>query len=167
VAKKMGADIEYRSPKEVCGQRVADIAIKGIGALSGIDVPPEEVPSMIDEIPALAMLAACANGVTRMSGLAELRVKESDRLALVAKGLIACGVRLEEGEDTLTIHGNGTPPKGGALIASALDHRIAMSSLTLGCAAKNTITIDDARPIETSFPHFAELMNGVGCRINV
>ena len=119
---------------------------------------------MIDEYPVLAMAAACAQGTTRMLGIGELRVKESDRLSLTAEGLGACGVRLEAGSDTLTVHGAGVP-EGGATVATELDHRIAMSFLVLGMAARSPVAIDDAGPIETSFPGFTEAMRGLGAKI--
>src|SRR5690606_24713109 len=108
----------------------------------------------------------CASGTTKITGLAELRVKESDRLAMIAEGLKACGVTLEMGEDSLTIHGTGKPPQGGAQIKTALDHRIAMSFLVLGTATDEPIQIDDAAPIHTSFPKFVNLMNGLGTDIS-
>ncbi|MCB1840470.1 MAG: 3-phosphoshikimate 1-carboxyvinyltransferase, partial [Alphaproteobacteria bacterium] len=129
-------------------------------------VPAERAPSMIDEFPVLAIAAACAEGTTRMSGLAELRVKESDRLLMIAKGLEACGVKLEMGEDSLTIYGTGKPPQGGALIETALDHRIAMSFLVLGCVSDEPVAIDDAAPIRTSFPNFIDLMNDLGAQLS-
>ena len=164
--KDMGAEIAFENETIEGGEPVADLSVKGTGPLKGIDVPPERVPSMIDEFPVLAMAAACAEGTTHMSGLAELRVKESDRLLMVAKGLEACGVKLEMGEDSLTIHGTGAPPKGGAKIETALDHRIAMSFLTLGTATSEPIEIDDAAPIKTSFPNFTDLMNDLGADIS-
>lgn len=163
--KDMGADVAYTHSRTVSGEAVADIVVRGQGPLKGIDLPAHAVPDMIDEIPALAMLAACARGTTRLVGLSELRVKESDRLAAVAKGLAACGVRIEEGPDSLTIHGSGQSPQGGALIETALDHRIAMSFLCLGCATKDPISIDDGSAIDTSFPHFVEVMNALGADI--
>ena len=111
------------------------------------------------------MAAACADGTTTMSGLAELRVKESDRLLTVAEGLKACGVDLEMGEDNLSIHGTGQPPQGGAKIKTFLDHRIAMSFLVLGTTTQNSVSIDDGAPIKTSFPNFIELMNDLGAHI--
>lgn len=161
---EMGADIKFENKRIDGGEAVADIVIKG-GKLKGTDVPPERVPSMIDEFPVLAMAASCADGATRMTNLGELRVKESDRLAMIAEGLKACGVKLEMGEDSLTIHGTGKPPKGGAKIATALDHRIAMSFLVLGTVTDEPIQIDDAAPIQTSFPKFTALMNDLGADI--
>lgn len=161
----MGADIEFTNRRIQAGEEVADIIVRGHGPLKGIDVDPARAPSMIDEFPVLAMAAACAEGTTKMTGLAELRVKESDRLLMVAEGLKACGVNLEMGEDWLTIHGTGKPPKGRATIKTALDHRIAMSFLVLGSVTDHPITIDDGTPIATSFPNFVELMNELGCDI--
>lgn len=163
--KDMGADITLENERVQGGEAVADITVKG-SHLKGIDVPASRVPSMIDEFPVLAMAAACAEGTTTMTGLAELRVKESDRLLMVAEGLKACGVNLEMGEDSLTIHGTGKPPKGGATIATELDHRIAMSFLVLGTVTEEPIAVDDATPIQTSFPNFVELMNNLGCEVS-
>jgi 3-phosphoshikimate 1-carboxyvinyltransferase len=140
--------------------------VTGQHQLRGIDVPVERVPSMIDEFPILACAAACANGVTRMTGLEELRVKESDRLLMIAQGLSACGVKLEMGESDLTIYGTGKPPQGGATIATALDHRIAMSFLVLGTVTRAPITVDDGSPIATSFPDFLPLMKKLGAHIS-
>lgn len=164
--REMGADVEYKYERIQGGENVADIMIRYTGTLRGITVPESRVPSMIDEFPVFAMAAACAEGVTVMTGLEELRVKESDRLLMVANGLKACGVKLEMGEDSLTIYGNGQPPKGGAHIETALDHRIAMAFLVLGGVADAPVTIDDAAPIRTSFPNFVALMNDLGCDIN-
>lgn len=163
--QEMGADVRFEHVRTESGEKVGTIVARGTRMLKGVDVPPERAPSMIDEFPVLAMAAACAQGTTRMTGLAELRVKESDRLLMIAKGLEACGVKLEMGEDSLTIHGTGQPPKGGATIETALDHRIAMSFLVLGCVSAEPIEIDDASPIRTSFPGFIDLMNDLGARI--
>ena len=163
--KEMGAKIEFMNERTQGGEPVADIRVQGTGPLNAITVPAERVPSMIDEFPILAMVCACANGTTKMSGLEELRVKESDRLAMVAEGLKACGVSLEEGKDTLIIHSNGCAPIGGASVKTALDHRIAMSFLVLGSATDEPVNIDDGEPIKTSFPNFVELMNEMGCNI--
>lgn len=160
--QEMGADIVFANEQVQAGEPVADMIVKGTGALTGIEVPPERVPSMIDEFPVLAVAAACAQGTTKMTGLSELRVKESDRLALMAEGLKACGVALEEGTDSLVIHGTGKPPAGGATIKTALDHRIAMSFLVLGSVTEQPVAIDDAGSINTSFPGFVDLMNGLG-----
>lgn len=165
IVKEMEADLTYEHPRDQGGEPVADIVVRGTGPLRAIDVPPEIAPAMIDEFPALAMLAACARGTTRMTGLAELRVKECDRLAAVARGLAACGVELVEGEDSLTIHGTGGAPRGGAVIATELDHRIAMSFLTLGLATAEPVGVDDGGPIGTSFPDFVNVMNDMGTNI--
>jgi len=158
---EMGADIESLNPRVEAGEPVADLRIRH-SSLKGVVVPPERAPSMIDEYPILAMAAACAHGTTRMRGLAELRVKESDRLAAIARGLEACGVGVEEDKDSLTIHGIGRPPQGGGTVATHFDHRIAMSFLVLGMATAEPVTVDDAAAIDTSFPGFAALMNGLG-----
>jgi 3-phosphoshikimate 1-carboxyvinyltransferase len=163
--KEMGADIEYKYERIQAGERVADMIIKSTDPLKGIEVNPKRVASMIDEFPVLAMAAACAQGSTKMTDLSELRVKESDRLLMVANGLKACGVDLEMGEDWLIIHGKGKPPKGGAKIETALDHRIAMSFLVLGSVTDEPITVDDGSPILTSFPNFTKLMNELGTDI--
>jgi len=163
--KQMGADIEFLNERIEGGEPVADIRARGTGPLKGINVDPALVPSMIDEFPILAMVASCASGTTHMTDLAELRVKESDRLLMVAEGLKACGISLEMGEDTLTVNSNGQYPIGGTEIKTALDHRIAMAFLILGTVSDEPITIDDATPIATSFPNFMELMNDLGCDI--
>lgn len=163
---EMGADITFENERVEAGEKVADLVIKGTKTLKGINVPAERVPSMIDEFPVLAVAASCAEGTTTMTGLAELRVKESDRLLMMYEGLKACGVDLEMGEESLTVHGKGKAPKGGAEIKTALDHRIAMSFLVLGCASDEPITIDDGAPIKTSFPNFIDLMNGLGAKIS-
>ena len=163
--QEMGANITLTNQRNEAGEPIADLVIKGDKTLNGIHVPPDRVASMIDEFPVLAVAASYAKGTTTMTNLAELRVKESDRLLMMARGLQACGVKLKMGEDSLTIHGTGTPPEGGATIETALDHRIAMSFLILGCASKKPVTIDDATPIHTSFPNFGALMNMLGARI--
>lgn len=162
--REMGADIEYRNRRLIGGEPIADIAVSA-GALRGVDVPPDRAPAMIDEYPVLAIAAACAEGTTRLNGLGELRVKESDRLSAIAEGLAASGVEVEEGEDSLIIQGAGGPPPGGGRIESQLDHRIAMAFLILGMVADKPVHIDDASVIDSSFPGFAELMNGLGAEI--
>jgi len=161
---EMGADIAYENRREVGGEPVADLRIRGT-TLRSVEVPAGRAPTMIDEYPVLAVAAACAEGATHMLGLAELRAKESDRLASVAAGLQANGVRCEIGADSLVVHGTGAPPPGGGLVATRLDHRIAMSFLVLGLATREPVAIDDGTPIDTSFPGFAALMNKLGARI--
>lgn len=162
--REMGADIMLANLREQGGEPVADITCTH-APLKGVDVPPARAPRMIDEYPILAAAAASADGTTRMNGLKELRVKESDRLAAMARGLAAAGLKVEEGEDWLAVQGSGRPPKGGARIEVNLDHRIAMAFLVLGAASREGIAIDDARPIETSFPGFVSLLNGLGARL--
>lgn len=165
VLLKMGADLGFANAREVGGEPVADITARH-SALCGIDVPPDVAPSMIDEFPILFVAAAMAEGTTRTSGLDELRVKESDRLALMAKGLARIGVQVEETADGLTIHGNGGGPLGGGnappRIEAALDHRIAMSFAVAGLNAKGGLTIDDMSPVATSFPGFEAMLETLG-----
>ena len=164
---EMGAEIDFLNPREEGGEPVADLRVCFSGAMVGIEVPPERAPSMIDEYPVLSVVAACASGRTVMRGVKELRVKESDRIDAMARGLEACGVRVEEDEDTLIVHGlgaGGVP--GGATCKTHLDHRIAMSFLVLGMATKAPVSVDDASPIVTSFPVFAPLMTGLGADLS-
>ncbi len=162
--KEMGADIRFANRREAGGEPVADLTVTA-GSLKGIAVPADRVPSMVDEYPILAMAAACAKGTTRMQNLGELRVKESDRLQLVFEGLRACGADAAIEGDDLIVRGNGKPPKGGATIETAMDHRIAMSFLVLGMATPSPIRIDDGSFIATSFPGFVDLMNALGAKI--
>ena len=162
--REMGGAVELRDENEVSGEPVADIAVRASN-LRGIQVPPARAPSMIDEYPILAVLAACAEGPRRLRGLGELRHKESDRFAAIVAGLRAAGVAVEAVDDDILITGTGASPPGGAEIASCLDHRIVMAFLVLGMACKEGVTIDDGAPIATSFPGFVELMNGLGGRI--
>ena len=161
---EMGGQIDLFNEREVGGEPVADLHVRA-SRLKGITVPPSRAPSMIDEYPVLFVAASCAEGTTFMPGLDELRVKESDRLAVMARGLKAAGVELNETEDSLTIEGNGTPPKGGMEVDAELDHRIAMSFLVLGMVSAKPVSIGDARSIDTSFPGFTSLMNGMGGNI--
>jgi len=161
---EMGADIAIENERVEAGERVGDLRVKH-GHLRGVTVPPERAPSMIDEYPILSVIAAFAEGETRMQGLAELRVKESDRLGAMARGLAACGATVAEGPDWLGVTGTGKAPAGGATLAVNLDHRPAMSFLVMGLAAKAAIAIDDGSPIDTSFPGFVDLMNGIGAGI--
>ncbi|MBV6631797.1 MAG: 3-phosphoshikimate 1-carboxyvinyltransferase [Alphaproteobacteria bacterium] len=162
--QEMGADITILNERVEAGEPVADLRVR-YSKLEGIEVPAERAASMIDEYPVLMAAASCAKGTTYMPGLHELRVKESDRLAMMAKGLAACGVDLTEGEEDLTIRGTGEPPRGGAEVETALDHRIAMSFLILGQSTAEPVTVDDASPIATSFPNFTSLMEGLGAKL--
>ncbi|MGI9416272.1 MAG: 3-phosphoshikimate 1-carboxyvinyltransferase [Geminicoccaceae bacterium] len=162
--EEMGADLSIGDEAHQAGEPVATLGMRH-GGLRGIDVPETRAPSMIDEYPILAVAAALAEGTTRMTGLAELRVKESDRLAAIASGLDAAGVDVEQGEDSLTIRGLGGPPRGGCTIDAAHDHRIAMSFLVLGSVSEQPIEVIGAETIDTSFPGFADLMNGLGANI--
>ena len=158
--KEMGAVFEIPAERNEGGEDVADLRVRA-GAMKGVDVPPERAPSMIDEYPVLAVLAAFAQGETRMRGLAELRVKESDRLAATAAGLAACGVETAIEGDDLIVMGKGSVP-GGATVETHMDHRIAMAFLTLGLGAEQPVTVDDIAMIATSFPAFVPLMTKLG-----
>ncbi len=157
----MGADIRLSNRRDLGGEEVADLEVTA-GRLDGVDVPAERAPSMIDEYPVLAVAAAFAHGPTRMRGLAELRVKESDRLAAVAAGLAATGIRaLIEGDD-LVVEGTGGRVPGGGTVATELDHRIAMAFLVMGLGAEAPVTIDDGAMIATSFPSFLPSLRSLG-----
>ena len=155
----MGADLTYSNERVVGGEPVADITARH-SVLTGIEVPPDVAPSMIDEFPVFFVAASMAHGRTVTSGLDELRVKESDRLALMAAGLTAIGARVGERGDGLVIDGSGGEPlEGGASVASALDHRIAMSFAVAGQHCYAPVTVDDVSPITTSFPTFEAMLN--------
>ena len=162
--QEMGADLSITNEREVGGEPVADLVARH-SVLTGIDVPPDIAPSMIDEFPIFFVAAAHAQGVTRTSGLDELRVKESDRLALMAQGLARIGARVEEQEDGLVITGTGGDPLGGGnnapTIAAELDHRIAMSFAIAGLNTRSGLLIDDMSPVATSFPGFTDLLAGL------
>lgn len=163
VLRQMGGDITLLNPREVGGEPVADLLVRH-SALQGIAVDPALAPSMIDEFPALFVAAAMAHGTTVTSGLDELRVKESDRLAVMAAALTSAGARVTEQEDGLTIEGSGGEPLSGganAPVATHLDHRIAMSMAVAGLASKAGVEVDDTRPIATSFPQFEALLEGL------
>ncbi len=163
---EMGADITFGNERIESDEPVADITVRS-SALLGVEVPAERSMSMIDEYPVLAIAAAFAEGETRMLGVEELRVKESDRLSAMAEGLKMCGISAEEGPDWLKITGQGGKPAGSknSIVASHLDHRIAMSFSVLGLNAAGPVTVNDAAMIDTSFPGFASLMNSLGARI--
>ncbi|HVV62016.1 MAG TPA: 3-phosphoshikimate 1-carboxyvinyltransferase [Pseudolabrys sp.] len=157
---EMGAKIETLGTRDDGGEEVADLRVTA-GALKGVEVPPERAPSMIDEYPILAVIASFAEGVTRMRGLKELRVKESDRLAATADMLRANGVEAEIDGDDLIVNGKGRPV-GGGTVTTHMDHRIAMSALVMGLASENAVQIDDSAFIATSFPDFTGLMRSLG-----
>ena len=158
--REMGAALRVENERVAGGEPVGDVVAE-YTALAGVTVPPGRAPSMIDEYPVLAVAAAAARGTTRMKGLAELRVKESDRLSATAALLTANGVRVEIEGDDMIVHGTGGAVPGGGTVETHMDHRIAMSALVLGLAARAPVTVDDAAFIDTSFPGFATLMNGL------
>ncbi len=159
--QEMGADLTISNIRESSGEEVGDITARH-GPMKGVVVPPERAPSMIDEYPILAIAAAFAVGETVMRGVGEMRVKESDRIALTAAGLEACGVDVEEEPEGFIVRGTGQAPRGGAMVETHGDHRIAMSHLILGLAAQAPVKIDEPGMIATSFPGFAEMMRGLG-----
>jgi 3-phosphoshikimate 1-carboxyvinyltransferase len=161
---EMGADITFENVREEGGEPVADLRVRYTPGLKGVETPPERAASMIDEFPILSVVAAVAKGPTVMRGVKELRVKESDRIDAMARGLEACGVQVAETEDTLTVQGMAQVP-GGAVTQSRLDHRIAMSFLVLGLVSARPVSVDDGGPIATSFPVFEPLMAGLGAAI--
>jgi 3-phosphoshikimate 1-carboxyvinyltransferase len=156
----MGAKIETLATRDDGGEEVADLRVTA-GALKGVDVPPDRAPSMIDEYPILAVVAAFAEGATRMRGLKELRVKESDRLEATAAMLRANGVTVDIDGDDMIVQGKPAVAGGGDVVTN-LDHRIAMAAMVLGLASDNPVRIDDAATIATSFPGFVELMRSLG-----
>ncbi|HET7156078.1 MAG TPA: 3-phosphoshikimate 1-carboxyvinyltransferase, partial [Hyphomicrobiaceae bacterium] len=158
--REMGADVAFLNERNEGGEPVADVRVRH-SRLKGVDVPAARAPAMIDEYPVLACLAAYADGETRMNGLGELKVKESDRLAATAAGLLANGIAAKVDGDTLVV-GGGKGVRGGGVVATHLDHRIAMAFLTLGLGADRPVTVDDAAMIATSFPEFRPLMEGLG-----
>ncbi|MDC0652912.1 3-phosphoshikimate 1-carboxyvinyltransferase [Planktomarina temperata] len=163
--QEMGADLTFENMREEGGEPVADLRAKYSPDMQGISVPPERAASMIDEYPILSVVASFAHGVTRMHGVKELRVKESDRIEAMATGLRAAGVTVQDGPDWWHVHGLGGAVKGGALAATHLDHRIAMSFLILGMGAREGMSIDDGGPVATSFPIFEPLMAALGASI--
>ena len=166
ILNEMGAKTELVKKYDGVGEPIADIKVES-SELKGVTVPASIAPRMIDEYPILAVAAAFASGKTTMLGLQELRVKESDRLSAMADGLKSCGVKVEESSDTLTVHGTGGDIKGGTLIRTELDHRIAMSFLIMGLATRNPITIDNGATIDTSFPDFFEIMKSLGANLSL
>ncbi len=162
--REMGAALAVSNVRDEGGEPVGDITVSA-SMLKGVEVPASRAASMIDEYPILAVAAAFAEGPTVMRGIGELRVKESDRIALMARGLAACGVEVEEETDGLVVHGLGRPPRGGAAVSTAGDHRIAMSFLVMGLAAERAVSVDEPGMIATSFPGFRELMAGLGADV--
>jgi 3-phosphoshikimate 1-carboxyvinyltransferase len=162
--REMGAGIEALATRHDGGEDVADLRVRA-SPLKGVDVPAERAPIMIDEYPILAVAAAFAEGTTRMRGLKELRVKESDRLEGTAAMLRKNGIAAEIDGDDLIVQGKGTP-KGGGLVETHMDHRIAMSALVLGAASAEPVKVDDAAFIATSFPGFAEMMRSLGADLS-
>jgi 3-phosphoshikimate 1-carboxyvinyltransferase len=159
--RRMGAELEFSNMRELDGEPLADIEARH-SRLTGIDLAPEAVPAMIDEFPIFFVAAAFAAGETRASGLAELRVKESDRIAAIAEGLRAAGVDAAVNGDGLAVRGSrGEPLPGGVMIQSRLDHRIAMSFAVAGLHAREPITVDDMSPVATSFPGFTAVLAGL------
>jgi len=156
---EMGANIEITNRRTSGGEEIGDLIVRH-SELKGVEVPAARAPSMIDEYPILSVAAAFASGTTAMRGLEELRVKESDRLEAVARGLAANGVKYTiEGDDLLV---EGGPVPGGGTVTTHMDHRIAMSFLTMGLAAQKPVTVDDVTMIATSFPEYRDLMTGLG-----
>jgi 3-phosphoshikimate 1-carboxyvinyltransferase len=162
--KEMGASIEVLASRNEGGEDVADLRVRA-STMKGVEVPAERAPTMIDEYPILAVAAAFAEGPTRMRGLKELRVKESDRLEATAALLRNNGIEVEIEGDDLIVNGKGSAP-GGGLVATHMDHRIAMSALVLGTASAGPVTVDDAAFIATSFPGFAEMMRSLGADLS-
>ena len=156
----MGASIETLSASNDGGEDTADLRVR-TSTLRGVEVPPERAPAMIDEYPILAVAASFAEGVTTMRGLKELRIKESDRLTATADMLRVNGVEVEVVGDDLVVHGRGRAP-GGGVVATHMDHRLAMSALVMGLATDKPVTADDTSFIATSFPTFAPMMRGLG-----
>jgi 3-phosphoshikimate 1-carboxyvinyltransferase len=160
---EMGAGVEVLDRRQAGGEDVADLRVRA-GGLSGVDVPAARAPTMIDEFPILAVAAAFAEGTTRMRGLKELRVKESDRLAATAALLARNSVAVDVEGDDLVVHGKGRAG-GGGLVATHMDHRIAMAALVLGLASEQPVQVDDAAFIATSFPGFVGLMRSLGAEL--
>jgi 3-phosphoshikimate 1-carboxyvinyltransferase len=161
---EMGADITFENEREEGGEPVADLRIK-YSDLTGVEVPPERAPTMIDEYPILSVVASFATGKTVMRGVKELRVKECDRIDAMARGLENMGVTIEEGEDFMIVHGQAGEVRGGGTAKTHLDHRIAMSFMCMGLATQKPVSIDDGGAIATSFPIFESLMGGLNAHI--
>ena len=163
---EMGAKITYSNKKNEAGEITYDLEVKS-SSLKPIDVPAERAPSMIDDYPILAVAASLTNGISIFRGLSELKVKESDRLLGIYNFLSKNGIEAKIDSNNLIINGSIKGPKGGGLVETNLDHRIAMSSIILGMVSDESIRIDDIETIKTSFPNFIELMKKLGARISV
>jgi 3-phosphoshikimate 1-carboxyvinyltransferase len=163
---EMGGKIELTNQRLVGGEKVADIVVES-SDLKAVEVPADRAPIMIDEYPILAVAAANAVGKTKMNGLAELKVKESNRLLMIAQNLENCGIDLKMGDDFLEVQGGISQPKSLVKIATSMDHRIAMSFLVMGLMMENGVEIDDASMIGTSFPEFEKIFAGFGCGFEV
>ena len=163
--REMGADLRTENERVEGGEPIADLVVAASN-LNGIEVPASRAPSMIDEYPILAVASAFASGRTVMHGLAELRVKESNRLEAVIDGLRACGVDAHEEDDSLIVEGTGRPAAGGAVVSARNDHRIAMSFLVMGLASERPVSVDSGGMIATSFPGFVQLMSSLGATIS-
>jgi len=163
---EMGAKITYSNKKNEAGEITYDLEVKS-SSLKPIDVPAERAPSMIDDYPILAVAASLTNGISIFRGLSELKVKESDRLLGIYNFLSKNGIEVKIDSNNLIINGSSRGPKGGGLVETNLDHRIAMSSIILGMVSDESIIIDDIETIKTSFPNFIELMKKLGARISV
>jgi len=157
--QEMGGNIEISNQRIEGGEEIADVRVRN-SKLNGIVVPPERAASMIDEYPILSVAASVAKGQTVMQGIAELRVKETDRIKSMANGLILAGVTVSYDNDSMTVTGGNV--KGNVSIGSQYDHRIAMSFLILGMVAEKPIAVTGCKTINTSFPSFADLMNECG-----
>ena len=165
--RDMGADLTYENERVEGGEPVADLRAKFSPNMKGIEVPPERAASMIDEYPVLSVVASFATGTTMMAGVKELRVKESDRIDAMARGLRANGITVEEGDDWWSVEGKGPDGvPGGGTCESFLDHRIAMSFMVMGFGAQKPVSVDDGSPIATSFPIFESLMGNLGAQIS-
>jgi 3-phosphoshikimate 1-carboxyvinyltransferase len=163
VLRDMGADLEVLDRRRFGNEPVGDLRVRHTGPLRGVDIPVERVPSLIDELPVILALAATAEGKTRLRGAAELRVKESDRLAVMARGLQALGVRLQEYEDGMDVEGGRI---GGGAVDGAGDHRCAMSFCVLGQAADGELTVDGCQNIDTSYPGFVDDLIRIGGHVD-
>ena len=166
ILKLMGANIEVSNERTIGGEPVADLRVRSAG-LHGIDIPEDQVPLAIDEFPALFIAAAQAEGTTRLTGAHELRVKESDRIAVMARGLATLGISHEETDDGIVIHGQPGTTWDGGVVDSHGDHRIAMSFAVAGLWASAPITIRDCLNVNTSFPDFVGLASGAGLKVQI